>query len=152
MLTPTRLTAWLAFTRIAAAQTRTQAALLHSEGQSRVLRERLQLLLAVGLVVQNHVTSTAPDVRTHRCESHTWVDELLVFDQYPKSNGWRIVAYLTVAVELEVLVRTKSCAFCFCLFLLFLCWGRFDALSYVAEDLAGAEHAIGVEAVVAGHH
>lgn len=46
---------------------------------------------------------------------------------------------------------TKSGAFCFCLLLLFLCWGRLDALGYVAEDFAGAEHTVCVETVVAGH-
>ena len=60
-----------------------------------------------------------------------------------------MIAYLTVAVELKIFMRSQRCTFCVCLFLLFLCWGGLDALSYVAEDLAGAQHAVGVEAVVA---
>lgn len=60
------------------------------------------------------------------------------------------MTYLAIAVELEVLVRAQSRAFWFFVFLFFLCWGRFDALGHIAEDLAGAEHAVGVQAVVTG--
>lgn len=84
----------------------------------------LDLLLAVGAIVQQHVAAAAPDVSADGCERHGGRDEL------------------AVAVELEVLLGAHGVR-------VGLLGGRLDALGHVGHDLAGAQHAVGVEAVVA---
>lgn len=37
---------------------------------------RMYLFLAVGLVVENHVSRAAPEVCANRCQSHVWWTEL----------------------------------------------------------------------------
>lgn len=52
--------------------------------------------------------------------------------------------YLAVAVELQILVRAQRGAVCVCGVELILCRRGLDALGYVAEDFACAQHAVGV--------
>ena len=50
---------------------------------------------------------------------------------------------LILAVELEILFRPHGIR-------VGMLWLRLDTLGHIGEDLAGAEHTVGIQAIVAG--
>jgi hypothetical protein len=148
VLASTRLTARLALTRIAATESRRQTTMLYRERQPRMLGQLLDLLAPVGFVMQDDVAAAAPDVGAHRGERHLGVDELGNISMDQGVAGVVGEKYLAVAVELKILVWAQGRAVCFCLLQLLLRQGGLDTLGNVAENLAGAQHAVSIETII----
>ena len=99
----------------------------------------MNLLLAVGLVVQNHVSGCAPEMRANGSQGHVGRAELGRKDQHIEIKNECGESYNLLAIQLEILLR------CHLISLRLIGVRRIDTLGHIGKDLLCSEHAVGIE-------